>query len=98
MIRKLRDPRFCRVLGRVALRIIEVRGTVTTRLRDFLAELASARLYSTKSSPKFPAAKSLALSRLPPELRVHSLLHDFVRNAMLFFVHFIKLAAHETFD
>src|SRR5437660_220087 len=55
---------------------------------------------SQSSPPRFPAAESLLL---PVHFHLHVRVavrrfHDFVGNAMFFFVDLVKLPAHETFD
>ncbi len=93
---------FARVFGRVALRDVEIRRDRDDRLRNFFAELRFrvGLHFGQNHRRDFRRRESLLL---PVHFHLHVRVavrrfHDFVGNAMFFFVDLVKLPAHETFD
>ena len=90
------------VLGRVALRVVEISRHRDHGLRDLLAELRFRVGFQLRQDHRgnFGWRKSLFLAvhfHLDMRVTVRRL-HKLVRHAVFFLVHLIELSAHETLD
>ena len=90
------------VLGRVALRVVEVSGDGDDGLGDLLAELRFGVGLELRENHRgdFRRAESLLLAvhlHLDVGVAIRGL-HDLVRNAMFFLADLVELAAHEALD
>ena len=93
---------FARVLGRVALRVVEISRHGDDRLRDLFAELRFRVGLELRENHRGNFRRRKCL-RLAVHFHLHVRvaiggLHDLVGNAFLFLVHLIELAAHEALD
>ena len=86
------------VLGRLALRVVEVRRHGDDGLVDRLAEILLGRLLQLLQNHRGDFRRRYSLSRGVDAHVAVRRAHDAIRHHLHLFVHFIELASHEALD